>query len=103
MTQAWSAPTSDDEAARRAAGRHHYNATRRVKAELRRVEVMELLTLMGGGRGTNAAISRALGVSQATISRDRAIINALGATTCPTCGHFEPPVWDGPFDAAVGE
>lgn len=90
MTAAWSAATSDDEVARRCAGRRHYNLTRKLNAELRRVQVMEMLMLIGAGRGANAAISRALGVSEATISRDRAAINAMGATTCPTCGHFEP-------------
>jgi hypothetical protein len=69
----WSAWTDPDEAARRAAGRRHYNAHRRLLAELRRCALLAYLRQtdpIPWGRGRELADR--FGVSRATISRDLA-------------------------------
>lgn len=66
----WTWPVSDDEAARRAAGRRHYNSIRRLHAELRRVKVAELLRGRFLDWGVQAEIARELGVSRSTVCRD---------------------------------
>lgn len=64
-----------EEAYRRAGGRRHYNQTRQIRAIFRRDALLELLAQSGMFRyGARAAAARALGVSQATISRDVAAI-----------------------------
>jgi hypothetical protein len=71
MTTSWSALTSHDEAARRAAGRRHYNAWRHSQKVRRQVKVMQIVTSRGWPEhGARAAIARDLGVSRSTISRD---------------------------------
>jgi hypothetical protein len=90
---AWSAPTTTEEAHARAAGRRRYNSLRRLRAELRRVEVLRLLAAAGGlHRGVQVSIARQLNVSEATISRDlRGILGGVEPRRCPLCycgGHM---------------
>lgn len=73
----WSAATDFETACRRAAGRRRYNATRRVNARLRQLEVLHLLRAYGMVHGVQARIARELGVSQATISRDMMAVIGL--------------------------
>jgi hypothetical protein len=87
---AWSRWTSPDEVSRRAAGRCRYNALRRVRAQRRRRRVLELLARWGYSHGVQARIAAALSVSEATISRDMAIILPL-QRPCPTCGTLVDP------------
>jgi DNA invertase Pin-like site-specific DNA recombinase len=88
----WSRPTSWAEVKRRAAGRYKYNAIRRVQAQLRRREVLKLLGEIGWTYGSQVRIARQLGVSEATISRDLAVILPL-VEECPTCHQFRPRTW----------
>lgn len=55
---------------RRAGGRRRYNATRQVRARVRRESVARLWLAGKGRRGWQARAARQLGVSPATISRD---------------------------------
>jgi hypothetical protein len=85
MGKTWASPASWDEVCRRAAGRRRYHAVRRVRRELRRKQVLELLVRHGHGHGVQARIARELGVSQATICRDvRALLPSHAP--CPRCG-----------------
>jgi len=84
--QAWTQPTSDAAAWARAGGRRRHNATRRARAELRRVEVARLLGTLGLRHGSQAVIARRLGVSEATISRDVTAVFAYRPRRCPCCG-----------------
>jgi hypothetical protein len=101
----WSALVSADEAARRAAGRRHYNAWRRAIALIRRTELAWLLHVQGGlartkkgwpdrrlgALGNQAALARQLGVSRSTICRDLQKLLAE-LHECPTCGAgVRPP------------
>jgi len=84
----WSNPTSNDEVARRAGGRKHYNAWRRNMAIYRRAKVSRLLSRYPlWERGTVKAIARELGVSPSTICRDIKELLRL-ARPCPHCGAF---------------
>ena len=85
MSNIWSKPTSSDQANCRAGGRRHYNSWRQTCAAVRRVKVSRLLRRFSaeyarlGIAGINqwgiqARIARKLGVSQATISRDIALL-----------------------------
>lgn len=87
MTASWSDPTSDDEAARRAAGRHHYNTTRKLNAELRRAAEVDWLLVHGGGRGTVASLAKQFGISPSTASRDLREIRANTLEICDSCGN----------------
>jgi AraC-like DNA-binding protein len=66
----WSEPTDSLSAAKRAAGRRHYNAVRQFCAEHRRLAVSKLLIRIGWRRGCQTEIARKLGVSRSTICRD---------------------------------
>jgi len=91
MTAAWSAPTTAEEVARRAAGRTHYNAWRKSMALRRRCEVSRLLTAQGAfRRGYQAKLARLLGVSRATVCRDVATLRREGRP-CPSCGARHTP------------
>jgi hypothetical protein len=79
MTAAWNAPTSLSEVHRRAAGRRRYNAERRRAKQGRRIAVILRLANFPHPPpwGVQKALAEALGVSEATISRDfEAIRNA---------------------------
>jgi hypothetical protein len=89
MSKNWSAPTTKDEVARRAAGRARYHALRRFQRQLRRQQVIELLGRYGYDRGVQARISRELGVSEASISRDVAAL-LKDRAPCPCCGTVVP-------------
>jgi hypothetical protein len=66
----WRIP--NDECCRRACGRSRYNRRRQFLAVERRVEVIRLLRQFGMMKyGTLTAIAKLLGVSVATICRDR--------------------------------
>ncbi len=68
----WRGYTNWDTVCRRASSRRAYNVARHVRAEWRRTEVARLLVEMGAPRrGVQAELARHLGVSPATISRDR--------------------------------
>lgn len=78
-----------DEIYKRAAGRKSYNYRRRMTAEFRRRRVSQLLNtaiLKNGPQvwGMQARIAQELGVSEATISRDVAVLTARW-TACPYC------------------
>ena len=82
----WGARVSDDEAARRAAGRAHFNSWRRDVAAIRRADVAQLLA-----EGlSKASIARRLGVAASTVTRDvQAILKSANAEhTCPICGQL---------------
>src|SRR5262249_35873781 len=65
-------------------GRRRYNAGRRDRALLRRLEVRRLaLELHWPEHGVQARIAERLGVSQATVSRDVAAV--VIPRRCPTC------------------
>jgi hypothetical protein len=74
----------EDQVWRRAGGRRRYNAVRRFRAALRRIQVYELWRRDMGP----SAIARQLGVHHSTISRDiEAIYKALSdVERCPLCG-----------------
>ena len=73
----WAGYTTETAMQRRAGGRRHYNAVRRFRAELRRRQLAALLLAdEGGWWGQQARMARALGVSEATISRDLAWMHA---------------------------
>src|SRR4051794_21533156 len=75
---AWSTPVPNAVAWARAGGRRRYNRRRFEEAALRRVEIQSrTIGLPRNTPGLQAVLSRALGVSEATISRDmRAIRDA---------------------------
>lgn len=87
---AWRRPTSDDEAARRAAGRARYNAWRRFQRTIRRRLVMDLLA---AGLSTRE-IAEAVGAAPRTVRQDVAALldGADKVNCCPLCGS-------GPFEA----
>ena len=89
---AWSHPTSWAEVKKRAAGRYKYNALRQVRATVRRRDVLTLLGEIGWSYGSQAAIARQLGVSEATISRDLAKILPL-MQECPSCHGLTARAW----------
>lgn len=90
---------------RAAGGRRRYNATRRLNADMRRHAMRLLVIEQGCGllpRGTQAALARALDVSEATISRDlRGILKAGPSRSCPLCGARALDE-DGETDIALG-
>src|SRR5207244_4881063 len=73
----------------RAGGRRRYNALRRDRADIRRIEVADRLATYGWTYGVQARIAEELGVSDATISRDLKAIFP-GAIECPTCACRHP-------------
>jgi hypothetical protein len=89
MGKPWGAPTSWDEVCRRAAGRARYHALRRFQRQERRLLVVELLRRYGLVHGVQARISRELGVSEATVSRDVAAL-LKDRAACPCCGTVVP-------------
>jgi hypothetical protein len=89
---AWRQPTGWDEVTRRAAGRYKYNAVRKLRAQLRRREVLKLLGAWGWTYGVQAQIARVLNCSEATISRDVAQLMPL-VQECPTCHGLTPRAW----------
>ena len=90
-TQRITLQLSADTVARRAGGRRHYNALRRVRAALRRHDVLTLIVrhdLDLTARGTSSRIASALGVHRSTVFRDvQAILADLRrGRPCPCCG-----------------
>jgi hypothetical protein len=91
--RSWSKPVSDSEAARRAAGRRHYNSVRQDRADFRRKEIIKEWTngeVSGvfdlAEWGGHKRLAEKLGVSQSTLTRDLAAIrHDLGWEMCPTC------------------
>lgn len=96
MSNSWSAPVSDAQAARRAGGRRRYNALRRDRAVARQAEIVrrcEQSTLFGGPNplayGGMARLAREFNVAPATIGRDiRAIRERFGRLICPLCNSM---------------
>jgi DeoR/GlpR family transcriptional regulator of sugar metabolism len=80
---------TQDEINRRAGGRRKHQSMRRLRALLRRGEILELLKQTGFRRGAQAEIARTLKVSESTISRDFKDIRAR-FRPCPTCGAVKP-------------
>lgn len=84
---AWRAPTSADVAFRRASGRRRYNSVRKLRADLRAVQIYRRLVECEFAKGSQARIAREFGVSQSTVSR---AMNRLprppGELRCPLCG-----------------
>jgi hypothetical protein len=89
---AWHQSTSWDTVCRRAIGRRKFNAIRQLKAQLRRGQVLRLLHDLGWGYRVQVKIAAALGVSEATVSRDLKTILPL-YRECPTCGSLVPRHW----------
>jgi hypothetical protein len=88
----WEPATSHDQAARRAAGRARYNRRRKVKAILRRRQILEMWEDLGKDgwspydRGGQTFLADFLHVHRSTICRDMAIIKKMWQVgTCPTC------------------
>ena len=88
----WKQPTSWAEVTRRAVGRYKYNAVRRLQAQLRRREVLELLHRWGWIPGLQSQIAAHLGVHKSTICRDLQRIMPL-LDECPTCHQLRPREW----------
>lgn len=66
-----------DTRCRFAGGRRRYNAERRIRRELRRKQVADLLLKFGWFRGIQTKIARELDVSRSVVSRDvRALLRA---------------------------
>jgi hypothetical protein len=87
MTTIWSAPTSNDAAARRAGGRRRFNAERQLAASYRREEVYTVLWREGKlhERGIRVRLAERLGVSYGTICTDvKKLLEEMAP--CPTCG-----------------
>jgi DNA-binding NarL/FixJ family response regulator len=73
-SHAWQQPVNSGDAYRRAGGRRRINASRQMKAELRRFKLVPLLR-----RGYRAKeMAQELGVSVSTIRRDMAALLAQG-------------------------
>lgn len=69
----WSKPTSFEEVQRRAGGRRTHNSIRRLRALLRRREVLDIIlrdSLWLTERGTASRIAREVGVHGSTTLRD---------------------------------
>ena len=95
----WAAPTSRDEAYRRASGRRRYNAWRQFRAAYRRHQIIDVALQLRLGffaRGAQAAIARALGVSRSTIHRDvwRLMSACQVGQPCPLCGCEVRHLWE---------
>ncbi len=84
-----------DEVCRRAAGRRHYNAWRRVVAHDRQRRVLDYWRQSKGRRGWQAAAADALGVHRSTITRDMQALLALlhREEPCPLCGVRSQGWW----------
>ncbi|HMA37105.1 MAG TPA: hypothetical protein VKY74_21800 [Chloroflexia bacterium] len=67
--------------------RDQYQILRQFTVNYRRARVAHLVRHYGLGRGQQARMARALGVSPTTISRDVATLLALVAP-CPYCGSY---------------
>lgn len=98
MRNNWAAPTTLDEASRRAGGRRAYNSWRAAIRDLRRLQVVRLLhRYVLGQWGTVRAIARELGVSPATACRDiKALLRQFGR--CPHCRQLLSPESSGASD-----
>jgi hypothetical protein len=88
----WSPAFSPDEAARRASGRRRYNARRKVRAILRRRQILEMWEDLGKDgwspydRGGQTFLADFFHVHRSTICRDMTIIKKMWrAAACPTC------------------
>jgi hypothetical protein len=89
----WSAATSPDHAARRAAGRARYNARRQFRAAIRQKKIIDLWEELADGsgwsifgRGSQTQLAQILGVNRSTICRDLKVIMARNRmVACPTC------------------
>jgi len=96
VSNSWSAPVSDAEAARRAGGRRRYNALRHDRAVARQAEIVrrwQQSTLFGGpnplGYGGKTRLAREFNVAPATIRRDvTAIRECFGRLACPLCSSL---------------
>jgi DNA invertase Pin-like site-specific DNA recombinase len=92
-SQQWSQATSQDEAARRAAGRARYNRHRQFKAAIRRKKIIDIWEDRADGsgwsifsRGSQTELAKMLGVNRSTICRDLKVIMARNRmVACPTC------------------
>ena len=88
----WSQRTDWDTVCRRARGRANYNSRRRLRAQLRRREVLHLWFEWRDKPGLQTLIAAHLGVSKSTICRNLQKIFPL-MTDCPTCGQLHPRYW----------
>ena len=95
-----------------AGGRARYNGVRTLRAQIRRAEVARLLLRHGWRYGTGVRIAEALGVSEATVSRDiyRLFRETPLRSHCPICGAIATPdedddpmePWGGPLPMESG-
>jgi hypothetical protein len=88
----WSQRTDWDTVCRRTRGWVKYNSLRRLRAQLRRLEVLQLWHRWGGKPGVQTLIAAHLGVSKSTICRDLQRIFPL-SRECAHCGSLVPRVW----------
>ena len=88
----WSQPTDWDTVCRRARGRAKYNSLRRLRAQLRRREVLHLWFEWRDQPGLQSLIAAHLGVHKSTICRDLQRLFPL-MTECRTCGQLKPRTW----------
>ena len=79
---------------RRGSPRRRAGDARQFMVNVRRARLATLIQYEGLGRGQQARLARALGVSTTTISRDIAALFALVAP-CPYCGSY--PLLAGPL------
>ncbi len=84
-----------DQVCRRAAGRRHYNAWRRVVAHDRQRRVLDYWRQSKGRRGWQAEAADTLGVHRSTITRDMHALLALlhREEPCPLCGVRSSGWW----------
>ena len=88
----WGPAASQDEAARRASGGKRYNARRRLRADYRRRQIVEMWADLGKDgwspfdRGSQTFMAEFFKVNRSTICRDMAIIKRMWRVAeCPTC------------------
>jgi hypothetical protein len=92
MKTEWSQEIDTDAAYRRAGGRRHCNAVRRLIQAHRRFKVARLFSYKGTllRRGIQTELARELNVGRSTICRDIDYLLRLG-WPCPTCGAYTRP------------
>jgi len=88
----WSQHVDWDTVCKRARGRANYNSRRRLAAQLRRREVLQLWHRWGDKPGLQTLMAAHLGVHKSTICRDLQRIFPL-MTECPTGGQLQPRAW----------
>ena len=88
----WSEPTSLDLVNRRASGRRRYNAVRKLRADLRSLDVMRRMLAYQWARGAQARVAVDLGIDPSTVSRAlKRLPQPPRSLRCPFCGSVRLP------------